>query len=823
MRFWFVAVFVVGCAPPAAQIHKPQPTTDGDVDATDGGASDGGGDDGPTQLPPRPSPIAAENQQAGDPGWRLTAPTAGLAAYTDHQSYAPGDVATIHAAAPAATTATWELWRLGYYGGAGGRLVAQGGPVAVPRAAPAVMDPTTGAVSAPWPPTFTVALDPAAVTGVYVVKLVAPAAQTYALVVVREAAPGAPIVYPVAVNTYQAYNAWGGTSLYDNARPDWPDWHAYAVSFDRPYAQDEGTGQFLYVDRHFVTFLEAQGYDVAYATDTDLDADATLLAGRRLAAIQGHSEYWTAPMRDHVEAAIAARTNVAFFGANDVYWQVRYAPDHRTLVGYKEFASKDPLAATDPAHVTTRWRDLPVGRPENALVGPMFGAWLIAAAPLTPDDATHWLWTGSGMTDGAMVPGLFGFEIDTRYANGFEPAGLDELAGALVEDHSGHYARASTTLYTAPSGAQVFATGTVTWAAALAGPGAWDARVQAATANLFARFAGDGALPAVVAPMTLPPGPQPYAYRAGVQVATVTTALTNPTAVAAAPSGDAIVVDGDRVVRVASGGAITLVAGAAAGDADGTGAAAAFRAPRGIAVAADGTIYVADTGNHKIKKIAAGGVTTTLAGSIEGYAEGTGAAARFDTPMSVALLPSGTLLVADLWNNRLRAISPGCATSTWVGTGVRGVLDGPGAQAQIYFAVALAARPDGSVVWPEAETGLVRVMAPDAAHTVSTLAGELGRLGWADGPVATAQVSELISLAARGGDLVLLDTAAYRVRMLSSSGQVDTLAGGARHDLFDGAGAQAGFDLPRAAAAAPDGSIVIVDSGNHALRRLTLP
>ncbi len=191
--------------------------------------------------------------------------------------------------------------------------------------------------------------------------------------------------------------------------------------------------------------------------------------------------------------------------------------------------------------------------------------------------------------------------------------------------------------------------------------------------------------------------------------------------------------------------------------------------------------------------------------------------------MATALLPSGTLLVADMWNNRLRAVSALGATSTWVGDGKRGVVDGPGVQAEIYFAVALTVCPDGTVLWPEAETGLVRKMSPDAAHTVSLFAGELGRIGWLDGPVATAQVSELVSVAARAsGDVVLLDTAASRVRLLSG-GQVVTLAGGARVDLVDGAGAQAGFALPRAAAAAPDGSVLVADSGNHALRRITLP
>ncbi|HZS40150.1 MAG TPA: N,N-dimethylformamidase beta subunit family domain-containing protein [Polyangia bacterium] len=798
----------------------------------DAGASlDGGARDATsvtaTDLagPPRPSPIAAENLLAGDPGWRLTAPSSGVAGFADRVSYAPGDTITVHAAASAATTATWELWRLGYYNGDGGRRVASGGPVNLPAAAPAQIDPTTGAVSAPWAASFTIALDPQAVTGVYLVKLIAPASQSYVLAVVREPSPAAPILYPVAVDTYQAYNAWGGTSLYDNLRSDWSASHAYAVSFDRPYAQGNGAGQLFNVDRDFITFVEAQGYDLAYATDADLDADASLASWRRLVVLEGHSEYWTANMRSNLEAALAAGVNLAFFGANDCYWQVRWASNaRRTLIGYKDYAALDPAQANDPAHVTTRWRDPPLSQPENALLGVEFGQWIWTASPFVPADATHWLWTGSGMTAGAMVPGLYGFEIDSRQANGAEPAGLTEIGGALVENHNGVYGRGAATLYTAPSGAQVFASGTVPWANALAGPGAWDRRVQIATANLFSRFAGDGTLGAsLLANLSLPPGPQPYDYRAGVQVSTVTSALANPVALAVAPGGDAIVVDDNRLVRVSAAGAVTLIAGGQAGDQDGTGAAAAFNGPRGVAVAGDGTIYVADTNNHKIKRVTPAGVVTTLAGSVEGYAEGTGAAARFDTPMAIAMMPSGSLLVVDTWNNRMRAVTTSGTTSCIAGDGKRNLLDGPALKAELYFPIALTVMPDGSVVWPEAETGLVRVMGTDAQRTVSTYAGELGRIGWQDGPASTASVSEIISVTARpNGELLLLDTAAYRVRSLAGS-TISTVAGGARQDLFDGAGSAAGFSMPRAAAVALDGSVLVADSGNHALRRITIP
>ncbi|HEX9104397.1 MAG TPA: hypothetical protein VF997_19435, partial [Polyangia bacterium] len=271
-----------------------------------------------------------------------------------------------------------------------------------------------------------------------------------------------------------------------------------------------------------------------------------------------------------------------------------------------------------------------------------------------------------------------------------------------------------------------------------------------------------------------------------------------------------------------STGAVTLVAGSAtAGDADGSGAAAALSQPRGLAVGADGTIYVADTGNHKIKKIV-GGTVTTIAGSTEGFADG--APGSLDTPTSLALTASGTLLVADAWNNRIRALpAAGGALSTWAGSGVRASVDGPGASAQIYFPFAVTLLADGSLAVAESNDGVIRRVATDAAHTVTTWAGALGRIGWADGPMDTASFQEMIGLATRGnGDVVVLDSATYRVRLISG-GQMTTLAGGASAQLVDGDGGAAGFSFPRAAAFGDAATLYVADSGNHALRRLRLP
>jgi hypothetical protein len=190
--------------------------------------------------------------------------------------------------------------------------------------------------------------------------------------------------------------------------------------------------------------------------------------------------------------------------------------------------------------------------------------------------------------------------------------------------------------------------------------------------------------------------------------------------------------------------------------------------------------------------------------------------------MSIGLAPTGEVVVADTWNMRLRAWTP-AGLATWAGNGNPAAIDGPGAQASLYYPFALAVLSDGSIAVAEPEDGLVRRVAPDAAHTVSTLLGELGRVGWDDGPMSSASVSELAGLAARpNGDLVLLDTATYRVR-LYAGGRVTTLAGGATTQPADGDGAAAGFDFARAAAFSAASTLLVTDVGNHALRRVLIP
>lgn len=812
-----------GALPPEGGSGSGRPDAGpGDAGQADSGTpadADAGTDAG--FLPLRHSPIFDENQRPGSGAFRLQAPSTQVAAFADRTSALPGEQVGIRAAAATATSATWQLWRIGYYGGAGGRKVADG-TAQLPQRTDPVFDPATGAVRVNWSAAFNVTVPADAVTGAYVVRISCAAGDTYATFVVREPQRAATILYPLSTNTYQAYNQWGGTSLYANARSDWKPWHAYAVSFDRPYDRDWGVGELFSKDRDFIYFAESQGYDIAYATDDDLDRDPGLLQGRRTLLFQGHSEYWTAAERDASEGALANGTNLLVLGANTSFWQVRYADASRRLMfGYKEFSAQDPAAQTDPAHLTCLWRAPPLLRPENSFLGVMYGTWLWADAAATVTDPSSWIWTGANVDRGTLLAGAYGDESDSRYANGAEPAGVAVMVGATVEDHNARVHAAETVLYQARSGAWVFSAGSITWGRALAGVGTWDPRLQQLVANLFSKFAGDGKLgTSALLPLVLPAAAPAPRYRDGVSVSTVTRSLTRPMAVA--PAGtSAVVVDGNRIVRVDSGGVVTPVAGGTPGFADGPAAQAQFLDPRGVAVAADGTIYVSDSGNNRIRAIS-GGTVWTVAGSSRGFADGPGAQAMFAQPMGIALTPAGTLLVADVWNHRLREVTPAGVVRTWAGTGSEGASGGPGATASFYFPLSVTALPSGDAVLAESGSGALRRVSAGATHDVSVFAGTIASHGWSDGSAAAALVSETVGVAALpDGQVAFLDSASARVRAMRS-GTVDTLAGGSRGGTVDGAGADAGFSWPRAIAAAPDGTLLVTDASEHALRRITL-
>jgi N,N-dimethylformamidase beta subunit-like, C-terminal/Fibronectin type III domain len=465
-------------------------------------------------TPMPPNPIQLENQQLGDPNWFSgVAPPNSLdiAGYASQISVNHGGSLDLYVTTTAASVSI-DVFRMGWYNGAGARLMDSMGSFPGVNQAQAQPDPTTGMVSENWTKTATLNVLAGWTSGVYLARLKASNGYTsYVMFVVRDDGGSEPILFQASTSTYQAYNAWGGTSLYNNNTNDtvWPYPHALKVSFDRPFLNGNGTGDFLRWEYPFLRWLEKNGYDTAYTTDTDTGTDANAITGHKSLLVVGHDEYWSQGQRQNVQNAIASGVNVAFFAGNEAWWQVRYEPNaggarNRVMDGYKDFAECSCDGGPDPAYgvnnslVTTNFRNSPVNQPEDAMMGVMFGGEAVNA-PYIVTDASSWVFAGTGWTNGTSVPGIVGYEYDHYFGDSTTPAGTTVLSNTPVTNtENGQPDTANSTLYTAPSGATVFAAGTIQWSWGLDGwysSGSVNSGIQQATTNILQKFTGQADFP----------------------------------------------------------------------------------------------------------------------------------------------------------------------------------------------------------------------------------------------------------------------------------------------------------------------------------------
>ncbi len=472
-----------------------------------------------------PPSIATENQAAGTSAWRLPGPASliggaahgPVAGYVSEQAIAAGETETVYVNAPRARTVSLQVYRMGWYGGAGGRLVLQSGSL------PAIVQPpcahrySTGLTECDWRPTLSFPIPEALPSGVYIVKLSASdGAQSDCLFVVRSVRPS-PLLVEIPTATYEAYNAWGGDSLYPGGEKlvgVTGTTQGVEVSYDRPYESQTGAGQFFIREVAMVRFLERYGYPASYTTIESIDGDPAQVQGARALMDVGHSEYWS--VRDERAFANARErgTSEIFVSSDTMAWRVRFErataassqagePDH-VIVAYKQSASADPDRA-QPSGLFPRGGAPLVGSAYNGCITPRapqpgppvyrYYAW-IPAPSLEPS----WLFTGSGVTASTSIPGIVGYELDQR-TPASPPGTLIVGTGAGVpcmpEDEPAPVrgTLAQTTLYEARSGALVFATGTLGWEYGLEpvpqaspdAPSAPDPRVVAMTRNVLAR------------------------------------------------------------------------------------------------------------------------------------------------------------------------------------------------------------------------------------------------------------------------------------------------------------------------------------------------
>ena len=319
--------------------------------------------------------------------------------------------------------------------------------------------------------------------------------------------------------------------------------------------------------------------------------------------------------------------------------------------------------------------------------------------------------------------------------------------------------------------------------------------------------------------------------------------FSHPSSVAADPAGNVYVADAgnNRIRKIAPGGIVTTLAGAARsyGSTDGIGAAARFNSPGDVATDSAGNVYVADTGNHTIRKITPAGEVYTLAGRAgeAGWVDGPGAVARFNAPTDIATDNAGNVYVADTGNNRIRKIDAAGLVSTLAGTGAIGSADGNGdvatfgicyqppcypgqvCQPKECLPGGVATDSDGNVYVADRSNHTIRKVTP--AGVVTTLAGMAGDWGTRDGNGSDARFYYPHDVATdSAGNVYVLDS--YQtVRKVTPAGEVTTLAGSAdMRGSADGMGAQARFNNPLRLATDSAGNVYVADWGNDAIRRI---
>jgi hypothetical protein len=464
--------------------------------------------------------IVVENQKTGTTAWQISnlASNNEIAGYGDATSINKGQALNLKVSLAQAGQYRIDVYRLGYYGGTGGRLITSiTGLNGVVQADPTI-DSNTRLVEYKWNTSYTLQTGNDWTTGLYFAKLTdsRTGRQNYIQFVLRDDNRPADIGFQDAIATAAAYNNYGGYSLYGFNSSGGQ--RAYQVSFDRPFqyntsSASEQINNTLTWEYNMTRWLESQGYDVSYYTNLDVSINPLQLYSQKTFLSVGHDEYWSMEQRNYVEQARDNGTNLAFFSANTAYWQVRFEPStsgqaNRVMTVYKDTsgigtgAALDPIAQTNPAAATTLFRSPEVNRPENALLGVAYtgdlgSAGIYQGFDYVVSNASDPYYANTGLQNGDKLTGLVGYEWDAVLNNGFTPAGLVVLSQSPVQPQGGlpplppgtNTTIANAVRYTAASGAKVFSTGSIQWVWGLDSYGVMnprvDTRAQQIAVNVF--------------------------------------------------------------------------------------------------------------------------------------------------------------------------------------------------------------------------------------------------------------------------------------------------------------------------------------------------
>ncbi|WP_339749196.1 N,N-dimethylformamidase beta subunit family domain-containing protein [uncultured Rubinisphaera sp.] len=470
------------------------------------------------------SPVAQENSKPGNRDWQLTRVrinsgqyrTSLIEGYCSDQSISTGEKLSIFVSTDPARMFTLDIYRMGYYNGAGARKMASYGPLrGAPQPVPEMGEAPARLRECQWAPSVEFSIPSDWLSGVYLGKLTTipesksdPYWQSYVIFIVRDQRP-AQILFQCSDNTWQAYNRWPvNESLYTH--PDGAHAPDVAVSFDRPYGKynqifdhplSVGSGEFLLWEYPLCYWLEQHGYDVTYGSNRDTVDPAFITRCQNFISV-GHDEYWDIAQYHAAEQAIDAGVNYLWLCGNSVFIVSPFEASSRGVPQriISRAGCYGPLRDDEIQSYASLFAGLTDKAPdERKIIGARSVVPFNGGGDWTCVNPQHWLFANTGMKQGDSIPGLVGWEHHGE--PDLERDGLEVLAEGSIWSGGVQEGRYAATIFPGPKGNFVFNAATIFWAQGLSSPPGhilpWshgsrpsgpDVRVQQMTKNLLDRM-----------------------------------------------------------------------------------------------------------------------------------------------------------------------------------------------------------------------------------------------------------------------------------------------------------------------------------------------
>jgi hypothetical protein len=429
--------------------------------------------------------VIQENDKPGTTAWEIHGPHGGISGFASQVYAQQGQQVTLYVSTTGPQFRA-EAFRMGYYQGKGARLVWESGTIAGRDQPACPVTPGINMVSCDnWTPSLTFTVTPAFVQGDYLIKLVGPGhRQSYVPLTIWDPASTATYVIKNDVFTWQAWNYYGGYDYYQGLGSCPADVYplcsrSRVVSYDRPYAAENGSGNFLGLEYPLARWAEQHGLDVTYATDLTVQEHPDYLLKHKVLLSLGHDECWSYGEREAAVTAYDKGMNIVFFAASPVLRHVRTQPSplgpDRELVDYRDSAA-DPLDGTgNPMEVTgNEWANPPSSWPEYDFVGDTYSGFLEPGlyTGFTVADASAWVFDGTGLRNGDVVPGVVASDVDQFEEGEGQPAddqifGHSPISLSLGQQNVSSWFSDMTYYTSASTGAGVLDTGTNNWIPAL--------------------------------------------------------------------------------------------------------------------------------------------------------------------------------------------------------------------------------------------------------------------------------------------------------------------------------------------------------------------